>query len=82
MTMMPDMPNLEQLRQTVKVGCTCVPCDAARFLLSVLDEGGRLVVEAPCEHGVFNPHYDGGSGLGCGGRSRRVVWPEEEGGER
>ena len=26
--------------------------------LSVLDEGGRLVVEAPCEHGVFHDSCD------------------------
>jgi hypothetical protein len=53
--------------------------DAARFILSLAESGGRLVVVTPCEHGVFNPHYDGGSGLGCPGSSRKVVWPEEEG---
>jgi len=56
--------------------------DALDFLLSLAESGGRLAVEAPCEHGSFNPHYDGGSGLGCGGSSRTVVWPTEEpGGE-
>lgn len=29
---------------------------AARFLLSVVESGGRLVVEAPCEHGALEPH--------------------------
>jgi hypothetical protein len=45
--------------------------DAARFLLSVVESGGRLAVETPCGHGVFNPHW-------CGGSSRKVVWPTEE----
>lgn len=66
----------ESLHDT-DIGALDTILDAARFLLSLLDEGGRLVVETPCEHGVFNPHYDGGSGLGCPGGSRRVVWPEE-----
>lgn len=35
-----------------------VVLDAARFLLSLVDEGGRLVVEAPCEHGVFHDSCD------------------------
>lgn len=30
--------------------------DAARFLLSVVESGGRLVVEQPCEHGALEPH--------------------------
>src|SRR5690606_23919742 len=40
---MADRLDLEQLRKTVKENgrCTCVPCVAARFLLSLLDEGGK-----------------------------------------
>ena len=97
---MADMPDLEQLRESVwrlmgpswvetdpnfVVSWWSIPdrdfqpfADAARFLLSVVESGGRLVVEQPCGHGVFNPHYDGGSGLGCGGSSRRVVWPTDK----
>ena len=55
---------------------------AARFLLSLLDEGGRLVVEAPCEHGIHDVHPFPGKRIGdlpyCPGGSRRVVWPKEE----
>ena len=40
------------------IGALDTILDAARFLLSVLDEGGRLVVEAPCEHGVFHDSCD------------------------
>lgn len=61
--------------------------DAARFLLSLLDEGGRLVVEQPCEHGELEEHSTCGRGephdpdnfsCVCPGGSRRVVWPKEE----
>ena len=85
---MPDMPNLEQLREArawwddAPEDATYIPeyvpeyddaiSDALDWLLSLADSGGRLVVETPCGHGVFNPHW-------CGGSSRKVVWPEEEG---
>jgi hypothetical protein len=60
-------PDLEQLIS-----------DTLDWLLSLAESGSRLVVVQPCEHGVFNPHYDGGSGLGCPGGSGSVVWPTEE----
>ena len=86
-------PNIEQLREArSQVGgragnsCLCGAhflvrqevVEAADFLLSVLDEGGRLVAEAPCEHGDWAkwPHYtDEGE---CPGGSRRVVWPTDK----
>jgi len=68
--------------------------DAARFLLSLVGEGGRVVVETPCEHGVVHDDCDqlvcghelcsdgwyinARPGCWCPGGSRRVVWPEEE----
>ena len=54
--------------------------DAARFLLSLLDEGGRLVVETPCPDGLMERHptrrLSTGVGIGgwCPGGSRTVVW--------
>lgn len=87
---MPDMPDLDRLREAVGTVAAhvdsgdhvwteaVVMAEALAPLLSLAGSGGRLVVEQPCEHGVFNPHYDGGSGLGCPGGSRKVVWPEEE----
>lgn len=50
---------------------------AARFLLSLLDEGGRLVVEAPCEHGELidpaNVDYEAAAKHFC-----EVIHPEYE----
>ena len=42
----------------------------ARFLLSLLDEGGRLVVEAPCGHGehAVEPMRPGRDGSGSAAR--------------
>lgn len=53
---------------------------AARFLLSLLDEGGRLVVEQPCEHGDWDewPHYTDEGECPGGGGSRKVVWPTDK----
>ncbi len=68
--------------------------DALDFLLSLLDEGGRLVVEQPCEHGVFHDdcdqlvcghercgdgwYLDARAECWCPGGSRRVVWPTDK----
>lgn len=49
--------------------------DAARFLLSLADSGGRLVVEAPCEHGDDWLTCDTED---CPGGSRSVVWPTDK----
>jgi hypothetical protein len=64
-------PNIEQLREArawwedatyIWEDATYIPeyddaiSDALDWLLSVLDEGGRLVVEKPCEHGALEPH--------------------------
>lgn len=59
--------------------------DAARFLLSLLDEGGRLIVETHCEHGELEEHYLCDSDMTlhdartftcvCPGGSRMQVWP-------
>lgn len=74
---MADRLDLEQLRKSLASGLMYPgPMqDAASFLLSLLDEGGRLVVEQPCEHGDWAkwPHYtDEGE---CPGGSRMQVWP-------
>lgn len=57
---MPDMPDIDRLREELS-DCSdgdCLTCDTARFLLSLVDEGGRLVVEVPCEHGVVHDDCD------------------------
>src|SRR5690606_14901421 len=50
----PDMPYVEIMGPSLDD--VAFVLDAARFLLSVLDEGSRVVVEAPCEHGELEPH--------------------------
>ena len=59
--------------------------DAARFLLSVLDEGASLVVEKRCDmHGTivhkWHPSAEKRAeyAQGCPGGYRKVVWPTEE----
>ena len=56
--------------------------EAARFLLSLLDEGGRLVVEQPCEHGNHDAHPFPDKRIGdfpyCPGGSRKVVWSADK----
>ena len=80
-------PDLDRLRKELS-DCRdgdCLTCDTARFLLSLVDEGGRLVVEQPCEHGFVGSHWqddpkpdDPKNQFHCPGGSRRVVWPEGE----
>lgn len=87
---MADRLDLEQLRAAMDygwkdwhageslhdtdIGALDTILDAARFLLSLADSGGRLVVETPCEHGDDWLTCDTED---CPGGSRRVVWPEE-----
>jgi hypothetical protein len=95
---MAEPPNIEQLREArSQVGgragnsCLCGAhflvrqevVEAADFLLSVLDEGGRLVVEQPCEHGSAVRHriskaLPPSGPVMCPGGSRRVVWPTDK----
>ena len=70
-------PDLDRLRKELS-DCRdgdCLTCDTARFLLSLVDEGGRLVVEAPCEHGDDWLTCDTED---CPGGSRSVVWPTDK----
>jgi hypothetical protein len=62
------------------IGALDTILDAARFLLSVLDEGGRLVAEAPCEHGSAVRHRisEALPHVMCPGGSRLVVWPTDK----
>lgn len=67
---MAEPPNLEQLREArSQVGERAgnswrgahflvrqEVVEAADFLLSVLDDGGKLVVERDCPHGALEPH--------------------------
>jgi hypothetical protein len=55
--------------------------EAADFLLSVLDEGGRLERVVLCEHGFDESHrvFTDARGMErCAKGSRTVVWPPKE----
>jgi hypothetical protein len=75
-------PDLDRLRAYVKgePGSEAGGYLAARFLLSVLDEGGKLVVETPCEHGSAVRHRISKAlpHVMCPGGSRSVVWPTDK----
>lgn len=55
----PDMPYVEIMGPSLDD--VAFVLDAARFLLSVLDEGGRLEVVVPCERegGIIHERADG-----------------------
>lgn len=79
-----DPPDLEQLRAWVEEWRENDPYEieatrAARFLLSLVDGGGRLIVETPCtEHKLMLPHGVGLDGF-CGGGWWARLWPKEAG---
>jgi len=83
-------PNLEQLREArawwddAPEDAMYIPeyddaiSDALDWLLSVLDEGGRLERVVLCEHGFDESHRVFTDALGmerCAKGSRTVVWP-------
>jgi hypothetical protein len=68
----PRYPSEDQMRWIL------AHADAIDFLLSLFDEGGRLVVETPCEHGTTWTHWELGEPSACEEGSRRVVWPTDK----
>ena len=64
------------------IGALDTILDAARFLLSLADEGGRLERVVLCEHGFDESHrvFTDARGMErCAKGSRTVVWPPKEG---
>lgn len=84
---MPDMPDLDRLREAVGTVAAhvdsgdhvwteaVVMAEALAPLLSLAGSGGRLVVETPCEHGDDWLTCDTED---CPGGSRSVVWPTDK----
>ena len=77
-------PDLEQLRRSLASGLMYPgPMqDAASFLLSLVDEGGRLERVVLCEHGFDESHrvFTDARGMErCAKGSRTVAWPPKEG---
>lgn len=81
---MADRLDLKQLRAAMgypDIGALDTILGAARFLLSVLDEGGRLERVVLCEHGFDESHrvFTDARGMErCAKGSRTVVWPTDK----